>query len=415
MGIAEDNIANSLTLHVARGGESNEKIKDADLYPWDLVLEEGFSRLYRGELTVLSKTNYSLGDLSGLLDKGVSLTITQKLGDGQTTRTRYLHGILTAVKHAGVFSNGRGYVFVIEPRLARLKFTRFTAPYYRKTPYEIFNAILGYYNLTCNTTQYIGSATFSDKLMFDQSGASDFDFIKGIAGLYGISFTFEHPEVSGTVPLVEEKLYFSGGTSFPLSPIVYTGKTITVSSPEEFRFLQAEEENNIWKMDSWDMTAAIGFDGFMLNASYPNGTPGLTDWKRGETEPGADAEARSRYIIQNYLFHGYAQDATATAINDDIDLILDAKQCAAELGKSSWKGGAENLCLRPGLRLELSGFYDSDQDDEGIIKALVTGSRLHHRALWPESLNTPPEGYGGEITEVTCKCMDSEQRFCPDR
>jgi uncharacterized protein involved in type VI secretion and phage assembly len=68
---------NTLTLRPAGGGFE-------DLYPWDLTLEEGFSRLYRGELTVLSEKKHGMGDLSDLLDKGISLGITQLLRDGRT-------------------------------------------------------------------------------------------------------------------------------------------------------------------------------------------------------------------------------------------------------------------------------------------------------------------------------------------
>jgi uncharacterized protein involved in type VI secretion and phage assembly len=72
---------NSLTLRLAGGGYE-------DLYPWDLVLEEGFSRLYRGELTVVSEMKHTLAEFSGILDKGISLALTQKLEDAKTTRTR---------------------------------------------------------------------------------------------------------------------------------------------------------------------------------------------------------------------------------------------------------------------------------------------------------------------------------------
>jgi uncharacterized protein involved in type VI secretion and phage assembly len=80
----------ALALHLAGGA-------CADLYPWDLVLEEGFSRLYRGELTVLSAKKHTMEELSGLLDKGISLIITQILGDAKTRRTRSFHGIVSGL------------------------------------------------------------------------------------------------------------------------------------------------------------------------------------------------------------------------------------------------------------------------------------------------------------------------------
>jgi hypothetical protein len=376
-----------------------------------LAPEEGFSQRSRGELTVLSEKKHTLQELSGLLDKGVSLSVTETLGDGKTERKRFLHGIITAVKDAGVFSNGKvkdcyRYVFVIEPELARLKFTRLSAPYYRMTPPDIFEAILGKYKLKAQIREdYLSRRVFGKNLMFDQSGASDFDFIKGIAGLYGISFTFAHPEVTEGA-LGEGELYFSEGKKFPLSDIVYSDnrKEPPIAA---FDFLSAAEGQSIWKMDGWDMTAAIGFDGSKLNTSYPNANYGSDQWKWGKTSAG------DRYTIQNHLFHGYDRKAETGEIDDDIALILAARRRAAEIAKSAWKGGAANLVLRPGLILELSHFYGTKDRDR--ITALVTGTRLHHRSVWPANLAVRLEGSGGEISEVLCECIDwgsgAEKRF----
>jgi hypothetical protein len=274
-------------------------------------------------------------------------------------------------------------------------------------PADIFEAILGKYKLKAVIQEdYLSRRVFGKNLMFDQSGTSDLDFLKGIAELYGISFTFTHPEVTEGA-LGEAELYFSEGKKFPLSSIVYSDNR-TESPIAAFDFLSAAEGQSIWKMDSWDMTAAIGFDGSRLNASYPNANYGSDQWKWGKTSEG------DRYVLQDRLFHGYDRRAETGEIDDDIAMILAARQRAAEIGKSSWKGGAANLALRPGLILELSHFYGTKDRDR--ITALVTGTRLHHRSVWPANLAVRLEGSGGEIGEVLCECIDwgsgAEKRFC---
>ena len=74
-----------------------------DLYPWELTLEEGLSRLYRGRLTALSGQKHTAEELSVLVDRGVSIIIREKLLDMKTGRTRYFCGIVTAVICEGVF------------------------------------------------------------------------------------------------------------------------------------------------------------------------------------------------------------------------------------------------------------------------------------------------------------------------
>ncbi|MDR2663878.1 MAG: phage late control D family protein [Treponema sp.] len=399
---------NSLTLHLAGG-------VCVDLYPWDLVLEEGFSRLYRGELTVLSEKKHTLEELSGLLDKGVSLTITQKLEEVKTGRTRYLHGIVTGIRSAGVFSNGKvkdcySYVLIIEPELARLTFTRLTAPYYRMNPADIFEAILNKYDLHARIEgNYFSRSKYGKNLLFDQSETSDFDFLKGIAGLYGISFTFVHPAVQSKA-LGLGVLYFSDGKIFPLSDVVYSDKQEEPPTVN-FDFLSAAEEQHIWKMDSWTMTKTIGVDGFKLNALYPNANYGSDQWKWGKTGKGDCYEGYNR------LFHGYDRQVETGEVDADIRLILEAQRRVAEQAKSRWTAGAANLALRPGLILELEHFYGM-KDKERII-ALVTNTRLHHRVRWPANLAVRLEDAEGEMTEVRGDCMDwgstAEKRFCPNR
>jgi hypothetical protein len=397
---------NSLTLHLAGGGYE-------DLYPWDLVLEEGFSRLYRGELTVLSEKKHSMEELSGLLDKGISLGISQKLGDAKTGRTRYLHGIVTEVRSGGVFSNGKvkdcySYVFVIEPELARLKYTNLTTPYYRMTPLDVFEAVLDKYRIKGRIEErYCSRRKYGKHLSFDQSRMSDFDLINVIASMYGISFIFTHPKNSDNALGVAE-LYFSDGEKFPLSPVVYSDKREEPASVL-FDFLSADEGKSSWKMDAWTVSRAMGIDGFKLTSFYPNVNYGSEQWKWGKTERG------DRYINQTSLFHNYDRDAEPAEVDRDIQLILDAQLLAGEQAKSLWTAGTGNLAFRPGLVKDLRHFYG--MKDKDVMTALVTGSTLRHRTRWPAYLAVRMEGAGEERTELRGECIDwgggVERRFCP--
>ncbi|MDR2758062.1 MAG: phage late control D family protein [Spirochaetaceae bacterium] len=399
---------NSMTMYLAEG-------KCPDIYPWDLVLEEGFSRLYRGELTVLSEKKHGMEELSELLDKGISLTVTQKLQDAKTERIRYLHGIVTGVRCAGVFSNGKekdcySYVLTVEPELARLAFTRLTAPYYRMNPPGIIEAILDRHGLSARMEQnYISRTKYGKNLLFDQAETSDLDFIESIAELYGISFIFVHPK-SQADALGAAVLYFSDGEKFPLSDAAYSDKREEPHTVN-FDFLNFEEGQHIWRMDTWTMTKTIGFDGFKLNATYPNLTYGSDQWKWGRTEKG------ERYAGYNRLFHSYDRQAGTAEVDADLMLILEARRRATEQSKNRWTAGATNLALRPGLILELRHFYG--MKDRDLITALVTGITLHHRSRWPSYLAARMEDSGGEITEVQGTCLDwgkdAEKRFCPAR
>ncbi|MDR0630308.1 MAG: phage late control D family protein [Treponema sp.] len=397
---------NSMTLYVAGGGGK-------DFYPWNLVLEEGFSRLYRGELTVLSEKKHDMPELAGLLDKGISLSLSQRVGTGDALRTRYLHGIVTEARCAGVFSDGKkkdcySYIFTIEPELARLKFTRLTAPYYRVTPPDIFESILRKYRIEARMEQqYISRTQYGKTLLFDQSDMSDFDFIRGIAGLYGSSFTFVHPK-TGASALGSEGLYFSDGNKFPRTDVVYSDKR---EEPDtvKFDFLGTAEAQSVWKMDRWVMSRSIGFDGFKLSAPYPDANYGSDQWKWGKTGEG------DRYVNQRRLFHGYEREAEKGEVDKDVARILEVRRLTVEQDKVRWTAGAGNLALRPGLILELGHFYG--KKDRDVFIALVTAITLRHRALWPVDFAAAVEGSGGEITEVEGSCVnwgkDAEKRFCP--
>jgi hypothetical protein len=394
---------NSMTLYLAEG-------KFPDLYPWSLVLEEGFSRLYRGELTVLSEKKHALAEFSGLLDRGISLSLSQQFGNG-VKRTRYLHGILTGARCAGVFSDGKkkdsySYVLTIEPELARLAFTRLSASYYRMNPPDIFEAVVNKHGLSVRIEdRYSSRGGYGAALLFEQADASDLDFIGGLAALYGISFAFVHPP-SPAAALGTAALYVSDGKTFPRTELTYSDKRKD-PDPEVFDFLSAAD--TVGRMDTWTMSQAIGFDGFALDASYPNAAYGSDAWKWGDTNQG------SRHIRQRRLFHSYERETDAGEVDRDIERILEAGRLSAAQDKDRWTAGTANLALRPGLILELRHFYG--RNDPEVITALATGIVLRHQARWPVNLAGWTEDAGGELTEVRGTCVDwgsgAERRFCP--
>jgi uncharacterized protein involved in type VI secretion and phage assembly len=342
----------------------------------------------------------------------MSLSQKEKIVD--VLRTRYLHGIVTGVRCAGVFSDGQkkdcySYILTIEPELARLKFTQLTAPYYRTNPPDIFEAILKKYNLEARLEQnYISRTKYGKTLIFDQSDVSDFDFICGIAGLYGISFTFAHPQVQSKT-LGTATLSFSDGEKFPRSDIMYSDKR---KEPDvaAFDFSSAAEAQSRWKMDTWAVSQTIGFDGFKLSASYPDANYGSETWKWGKTGVG------DRYANQRRLFHNYERGTENGEVDKDIMLILEAQRLAAAQAKARWTAGTTNLALRPGLILELGHFYGKKDPD--TMAALVTDISLHHKARWPVDL-AAAEDSGGELTEIQGTCVDwgkgAAKRFCPAR
>ncbi|MDR0684530.1 MAG: phage late control D family protein [Spirochaetaceae bacterium] len=387
--------------------------KFTDLYPWELTLEEGLSRLYTGRLTALSNTKHTAEELSAFVDKGISVTIREKLLDTKTDRTRYFCGIVTAVSCEGVFCGANKadcytYTFVIEPEIARLKYTRLSEPYYKMNPADIFEKILEKYKITAKITEnYFKRGQYSRNLMFDQSSTPDYSFIDAIARLYGISLVLTHPAVSpGALGAAE--VYFSTGEKFPVSALAYSDKR---SEPDalQFDFLRADERNSVWRMDKFSVTPGIGVDGFKVNAMYPDSNYGSDNWKQGKTVPG------SRYIVYRGLFHGYAASTETGEVDADMDLILTAKTRAAEQGKKLLKGSASNIAIRPGVLLELRHFYG--QSDNTVNTVLVTGITLRRRALWPSDLAVWAEDAGGEITEVEFEGIDwgggAVKRFCP--
>jgi hypothetical protein len=85
------------------------------------------------------------------------------------------------------------------------------------------------------------------------------------------------------------------------------------------------------------------------------------------------------------------------------------------LEKEEWHGRAESILPMPGLLLTLVNFQGFR--DSGTISAMVTDSRLHIRAIWPQDFAAPPpDAETGELIESEFKAVDwgteSEKRFC---
>jgi hypothetical protein len=243
--------------------------------------------------------------------------------------------------------------------------------------------------------------------MFEQSGVSDLDFINRIIDLYGISWHFIHgkPAQNG---LGTTELHFSEGNRFP--PLFYEySDNRKIAETEYFDFLNYDEKQNVWKMDSWRMESGVGVEGLELNAPYPEVNYGSREWRWGDIEPG------KRYHSLNSMFHNYERGTPLEEIDKDIKRMIEAGRIAFTLDKENWTGVTENIVPSPGLILELKHFYGPQ--DNTAISALVTDSRLHIRSLWPRDLAALPGGAEpGELARTefyaTDWGKDSEKRFC---
>lgn len=363
---------------------------------------------------VLTKTKHTHEDLLQILDQRISLRISQTLEDGKTKRTRWVHGIITGIKSSGFFGSGTdgcyGHALTIEPALARLRFTQSTESFYQKTPAETIKAMLDKHALGAQFPPEYFKRVYSKKLMFEQHGTSDLDFIQGILNLYGISFTFQHKKAPQAA-LGEDALFFTEGDVFPVSDFAYSDKR-TIPPVGQFDFQTSREEQNIWKMDAWTMTDAIGVDGLKLNAAYPNANYGADNWSAGITERG------KRCLTYTHIFHGYRQDTDTQEIDGDIDLTLQAWYRSRQIAKSCWTGEALNLLLTPGCVFNLSRFYGNA--DKAKISALVSAAVLHCRTVWPSTLGVSPRGTeAGEALTVKAQCMnysgETDKRFVSNR
>jgi len=396
----------NLSLKIAGGGFD-------DFYPYELSLEEGLSRVYRGELSVFTQKRREQKDLRELLEQKATLVISQRLAGGSIVRSRYLHGIITSAADLGVVSRGKGsecyrHIIIIESDLARLRHTSLICPYYRKTPPDIIEEILSHYGIEGKfSSEFINRSSFSKNLMFDQAEVSDLEFISGIMELYGISWNFIHGKTSrenvGTA-----ELYFSEGSRYPQVFYEYSDKR-KVPEIEQFDFLDYDEGRNVWKMDKWRMESRIGVEGLEVSAPYPMTNSGSREWSWGGVKPG------KRYYNYGSLFHGYIRQTPNDEIDADIKRSIEALKTCFTVDCENWNGGTQTIAVMPGLVLNLRHFRGSG--DNGIISAFVTDSTLRFRAKWPKGLAAPPSGEEPtETAQLEFKAMDwgndSEKRFC---
>jgi uncharacterized protein involved in type VI secretion and phage assembly len=381
-----------------------------DLYPYEILLEEGFSRIYKARLTLFSEVLHTGADLSEILDLRISLTISQVLRDALTLRRRYFHGIITAAAVEGVFSSGDQhcyrYTLTIESPLARLRYNMRNAVYYRRSPVDAVEAVLENNHISVQfLDKYIDRTEYSKRLMFNQSSLSDLDFIGHILFTYGISFTNVHPAVKED-KMVEADLVFSNGNSFPAPALEYSDKR-EMPDTAQFDLIRAREAENVWKMDAFRMEHCIGVDGIELKAMYPEFNYGNEEWKAGES--GAD----KRSITYNRLFTGYERGTPTEEIDADVQRILAARLRGFVLAKENWTGKAANLLLMPGALFELAHLFGSK--DTNRITAMVTAARTHVRAVLPDGLTIIEAAEEGTVeTEFSCINYASgiERRFC---
>jgi hypothetical protein len=382
-----------------------------DFYPYELELQEGFSRVFRGKLVVLTGTFHAAGELAELLDTRVSLSVSQRLGDDRTSRTRWLHGIVSSVECKGVIVGPNRqdcycYTLIVEGELARLRHTFSTESFYRVNPVDIAESLLDRYGIAGHFSgEYIDRRRYGRHLMYEQVNESRLDFLDRILRLYGLSYTYRHPRAEGA-RLGEGELYFSDGERYPVSDLAYSDNR-KIPAVQRFDFLSKDEGQDLWRMDKWRMETGIGVDGIRLSASYPESGRGNHEWRRGDTEKGR------RYHNIGSQFHAYERETPEAEIDEDLKLILDASYLGLELAKSHREGEAGNLALLPGTVIELSHFYG--RRDNSIITALVTGTDLRARTVWPPKLAVPPNAAEGELVTVKASCMDfgkdSQKRF----
>ena len=407
---------------MAEAGIMNLSLKIAgddydDFYPYELSLEEGFSKVYRAELTVFTKNRREQKDMRKLLERKASLVVSQRLTGGQITRHRYVHGIITGTTSLGIVSRGEDgnkgaacfrHVITIESELSHLRHTSLNCPYYRKTPPDIIEEIFSRYGIRAEfPDKYINRSNFSKNVMFEQTDISDIDFIHRIMDMYGLSWTFAHGKVSQS-GLGTAELFFSEGSRFPPPWYDYSDKR-KIPEIERFDFMNYDERQNVWKMDRFSMESGIGVDGLEVTAPYPQENHGSREWRWGSIGPG------KRYHSYKSLFHGYERGTPPEGIDADMQRMLEARRIAHTIAKENLDGAAENIALMPGLIFELKHFLGPSSD--AALTALVTDSRLHVRAMWPRDLAAPPAGEEpGELARVEFSAkdwgMDSENRFC---
>lgn len=389
--------------------------KFEDFYVYDVTMKEAISDLYEADVLVLSDKAYTYEQLAEALFLNVTLSITQRLSKATQKRTRWFSGIVTAIEHLGVFyasdkKDCFSYRVHIEPPMAKLKYITRKAAYNRKTPIDVLSDIFAGQELSANFAEdFVSRRPFNSFGIYEQDEESDYDFLKRLTSMYGLSFSFKHLKAASN-GLANTELYFSTGERFPdWAEIAYSdGRSVPAVS--QFDFRTENGDKNLWKLDSWSMNRKDGYDGVMLQETYPNSNVGSYDWKVGKTE---DKDKRRVYTSH---FHGYARDVDKKSVDDDVALILQAKYRSFQLDKDIWKGSGDNLLLTPCRMFSLTHFYGLKNDT--AISTMITQTQTHCRAKWPATLAVAPDINGNEeITEVSFSAMNyassSGKRFCP--
>ncbi len=388
----------------------------ADFYLYDLTLSEGIAELYCADAVILSDTYHTYEQLAEALSLKAEITVTQRLNDSKTTRTRYFSGIVTGISHAGVFYGSDKqdcycYRLTIEPEMSRLRHVVRKAAYTDKTPLDVIAEILSEYGIVPNfSEEFISRRPFNTFCIYNQETESDYCFLKRLLSLYGLSFMFRHKKAPAG-GFGETELYFSAGELFPEGTDISYSDGRPVPSVSDFDFRSSDEIRNLWKLDRWTMENKTGFDGVLLQVSYPNANVGSAGWKTGKTNPG------DRRRIYTKHFHSYAREISKEMVDADVRLILNAQLRAFEICRESWKGAAENLLPTPGRLIRIRHFYG--QHNDSVLQAMVTKSMLRCRSKWPQSFAVSPDMSGEQekikaVFEAMNYGPQAVKRFCPE-
>ncbi len=390
--------------------------KFEDFYVYDLNVTEEISELFEAKVTVLSDVSYSYETLIEALSLNVTLNISQTLEDGKTTRQRSLSGIVTSISHGGVFfsqdkKDCYSYQLTIEPELSKLKYVMRKTPYNRMNVLDVIMEALKSYNLEgFFSEEYISHKNYTKLCLFNQSHETDYDFLKRLLGMYGLSFVFCH-EPARPKSLSKSSLYFSFGASYPVAAKVAYSDKRQEPAVSRFNFRTSLESQSLWSLDKLKLNKKIGVDGVVLQETYPNSNIGGTHWKVGLTEK------EDRKVVFTNHFHAYVREIPKETVDTDVLEILTAQHRAFEIEKEIWQGEGNNLLLTPTRLIQVESFYA--QRDKNILLLMLFQSKLYCRAKWPQSLSVSPQGQeqaDSEEIKVTFKGMnyktEGARRFC---
>jgi uncharacterized protein involved in type VI secretion and phage assembly len=292
-----------------------------------------------------------------------------------------------------------------------------TRSFYGKSPLDIIRDILAEYGIkgaskvdfssciTSSLADFSAKGADSSKLLFEQVGQSDQNFIESLMAMYGFTFLFTHP--SGKAgERVDPILYLSTGDKYPALPLTIGDSVKSVDKPRDFKVSLEVDSADRMTLDSFSMKNQLNTDRVILSAPYPNGGSGNPNWKQGD--------ANSAYFA-NYsnMFHAYVRDTSATVINKDVEIILKAAQAAFDTRKTVYSGEARNILLVPGLLLNVHGVGDT------AVPARIVSSALTAQTEWNNSNGRAPgvesdSSEGRVETEFTALPWADSPRFCAD-